>query len=103
MSSSGVPVPIMWWRHQVAGTVLTSTVSLLNRHSLPSIKQCLEDDVRPTVRPKLASRKIINDILVSQQQSPAAATETINSLWERFALSSVFESCQACGRQALKE
>ncbi|KAI9492540.1 hypothetical protein BDB00DRAFT_827856 [Zychaea mexicana] len=101
-----------------------STVSLRKLHSMPYMKQCLEDDVRPTLRfgptPKLASRKIIDAILVktcfvetcppgfvhehfSQQQNQAAAGETITSLWERFASSPVFEGCQACGRQVPKE
>ncbi|KAI8144662.1 hypothetical protein BJV82DRAFT_577539 [Fennellomyces sp. T-0311] len=98
-----------------------STVSLRKLHSLPYMKQCLEDDVRPTLRfgpnPRLSSRKIIDAILVktcfvemcppgfvteqlNEQQAPA---ETITSLWERFSLSPVFHGCQACGREIEKE
>ncbi|KAI7855076.1 hypothetical protein BDC45DRAFT_506482 [Circinella umbellata] len=104
-----------------------STISLRKLHSLPYMKQCLEDDVRPTLRfgpnPKLTSRKIVDSILVKTcfvetcprgfvneqlEQQQQEASETITSLWERFSSSSsssstVFEGCQACGRPIERE
>ena len=104
-----------------------STISLRKLHSLPYMKQCLEDDVRPTLRfgpnPKVTSRKIIDSILVKTcfvetcpkgfvneqlEQQKQEASETITSLWERFSSSSsssssVFEGCQACGRHVDRE
>lgn len=97
------------------------TVPLRKIHSLPFMKQCIEDDVKPTLRfgpnPRTASRRILDAILVKTcfvepcpegfvKEQPLVPDTASHSLWERFSSSSsipVFTGCPACGRHISKE
>lgn len=97
------------------------TVPLRKMHSLPFMKQCIEDDVKPTLRfgpnPRTTSRKILDAILVKTcfvefcpegfvNEQPLAPDTASHSLWERFSSSSslpAFTGCPACGRHVAKE
>ncbi|OBZ90209.1 Rab-3A-interacting protein [Choanephora cucurbitarum] len=86
-------------------------------NSLKYMKYCIREDIEPCLRfgpnPKLASKKIIDAILVkachveecpegfvNEQAERQLKEEATATLWERFVTSSVFLGCQACGREA---
>ncbi|KAI8378467.1 hypothetical protein BD560DRAFT_389427 [Blakeslea trispora] len=86
-------------------------------NSLKYMKYCIWEDIEPCLRfgpnPKLASKKIIDAILVKachveecpegfaeDQAKRQLKEEATATLWERFVTSSVFLGCQACGREA---
>lgn len=79
------------------------------------MKYCIKEDIDPCLRfgpnPRLASKKIIDSILVKscfieecpegfvdEQSSRLLKEEATATMWERFTTSSVFIGCQACGR-----
>lgn len=89
-------------------------------HSLKYMRYCIRDDIEPCLRfgpnPRLATRKIMDSILVKscfiEECPPGFVTEQAirqlkeeasASLWERFTTSTVFLGCQACGRNMDKQ
>lgn len=89
-------------------------------HSLKYMRYCIRDDIEPCLRfgpnPRLATRKIMDSILVkscfieecpegfvTEQAIRQLKEEASASLWERFTTSTVFLGCQACGRNMDKQ
>jgi hypothetical protein len=89
-------------------------------HSIKYMRYLIRDDIEPCLRfgpnPKLASKKIMDAILVktcfveecpegfvTEQAIRQLKEEASATLWERFTASSVFLGCQACGRTIQKE
>jgi hypothetical protein len=84
-------------------------------HGIKYMRYLIRDDIEPCLRfgpnPKLASKKIMDAILVktcfveecpegfvTEQAIRQLKEEASATLWERFTTSSVFLGCQACGR-----
>ncbi|KAK4518619.1 uncharacterized protein ATC70_008838 [Mucor velutinosus] len=94
---------------------LVHKTPLRKLHSLKYMRYCIRDDIEPCLRfgpnPKIASKKIMDAILVktcfveecpegfvTEQATRQLKEEASATLWERFTTSSVFLGCQACGR-----
>ncbi|CAO3686110.1 unnamed protein product [Rhizopus stolonifer] len=98
---------------------LASQTPLGKLHSLKYMKCCLREDIEPCLRfgpsPRLASKKIVDAILVKtcfieecpegfvERQSNQKVKEATATLWERFTTNPVFSGCQACGRRVKGE
>ncbi|KAI7907777.1 uncharacterized protein BX663DRAFT_557024 [Cokeromyces recurvatus] len=95
---------------------LSQTTPLRKINSLKYMKYCIREDIEPCLRfgpnPKMASKKILDAILVKtcfveecpngfviEQAERQLKEEATATLWERFTTSSVFLGCQACGRE----
>lgn len=92
-----------------------SKTPLRKLHGIKYMRYLIRDDIEPCLRfgpnPKLASKKIMDAILVktcfveecpegfvTEQAIRQLKEEASATLWERFTTSSVFLGCQACGR-----
>ncbi|KAG0736018.1 hypothetical protein G6F57_013576 [Rhizopus arrhizus] len=97
---------------------LAGQTPLRKLHSLRYMKYCIREDIEPCLRfgpnPRLATKKIMDSILVKTcfvEECPEGFREKRQSredvtatLWERFKNNhSNFSGCQACGRRVKEE
>ncbi|KAI8970701.1 hypothetical protein BDB01DRAFT_731505 [Pilobolus umbonatus] len=96
-------------------TVLMTPLRKL--HGLKYMRYCIREDIEPTLRfgphPRVASKKIMDSILVKTcliEECPKGYVHEqkkdellVASLWDRFTQSNSFMGCQACGREVVEE